>query len=89
MIKKYKHTPQRMRESVSGQYVHIETFNWLQTCKESSDSNLKLEEEKCIQLYEDNQKLYSQLNKFKKENTYHWVGLVFITLVSITINILN
>lgn len=51
-------------------------------------NELKQEKATNKELFEYNEKLHHQLTKLKKETVYHWLGLVFICLVSITINIL-
>lgn len=59
----------------------------LSLLKTKENTNLELHT-KNTKLFEDNKNLHYQLTKLKKENVYHWIGLVFIGLVSITTNIL-
>ena len=81
MVKRYKYTPQRMRESTQGTYVQLSDYEDLQQELDITDKHIQF-------VITESNDLVKQLNALKRENTYHWVGLVLICLVSLSINAL-
>lgn len=84
MVKRYKHTPQRMRENAQGNYVHIASYQWLQTCKDSTDSSNKILQSNINKLRKINVNLLNTLEDKSTILVIYHIGLIGLVLIHLS-----
>ena len=76
MVKRYKYTPQRMRESTQGTYVQLSDYEYIQQELDHTDLHLN-------QMAEQVRRYAYELDQKQRQLTIMWIGYILVGLANL------